>query len=204
MRTPRVPGLSDIARLVNDANERVVKNDSDQNCPKVLTITPAMTSTQLRRAYLLSHLRLGNTEIVRISTPLDASFSEYDMTTWMDMLTCSHVWGLNMGEFKASDAAWRIFADKLQTTLIGFVWINERGKDIGASNRTHEWLLGTSDFAQNGVLRGKHSVLARNRLKYASWTLKETRPWFDSSNPTLRADISRKFLFNPHNSKLFA
>ena len=135
---------------------------------------------------------------MRMSTPLGVSFSETEMLVFMELVRDSRIWGLNMGEFQATDAAWRVFGEALRDTFVGFMWINERGKDIGGSKDVHDWLLGTGAHADRGVLRGKNSVLAANRRKAVPWSFRQ--PWFNASNPTLKADMSRKFLFNPRNS----
>ena len=200
MRSTRVPGLSRIKKLVDTANLQVAMNDADPIRPNTLIITSEMTSSAFARKYLLSHLRVGNTEIVRISTPMDEELSEDDMNRFMQIIVSSRVWGLNMGEFKASERAWSCFASLLPQTLVGFVWINERGKDIGGGNgHVHDWLLGVSQYAGRGILRGKNSILSKNRMKFAPWDALR-RPWFDGSNPTLKTELSKKFLFNPCNS----
>lgn len=197
--------MGDIVRRVASLNTAVASNDADSSKPNVLTIDQAITATQPRRKYLLSHLRLGGTEILRISTPLDAAFSEADMDALMTLLISSRVWGVNLGEFRASDAAWRLFGEGLPRTSIGFAWINERGKDIGACTEVHDWLLGIASYAGRGILRGTHSPLACNRLKRVSWCGNDNeRPWFDASNPTVHTAVACKFLFNPRNSLHYA
>lgn len=184
--------------LVANANKTVAMNDKDPSKPNILIITSEMTATSSKRKYLLEHLRVGCTEIMRISTPIGVMFNEEDMTLFLRVLRGSRIWGLNMGEFQATDSAWRIFGETLSSTWIGFVWINERGKDIGSTKDVQDWLLGTGGYAEKGVLRGKNSALAKNRTKNVPWSL--SKPWFDASNPTMKAELSRKFLFNPCNS----
>ena len=53
----------------------------------------------------------------------------------MNLLATSCVWGINMGG-SMLESSWIKFASSLAFTTIGFVWINERGKDIGASADT--------------------------------------------------------------------
>lgn len=187
-----------MATLVQNANSLVESNDADPLKPKILTIDAEMTATSSKRCHVLDNVRFGGTEILRISTPLGVSFSETEMVVFMELVRGSRIWGLNMGEFQATDAAWRVFGEALRDTFVGFVWINERGKDIGASKDVHDWLLGTGKHADRGVLRGKNSVLAANRRKAVQWSPRQ--PWFDASNPTMKAELSRKFLFNPRNS----
>ena len=199
-KSSRIAGFDDNKRLVHALNEYIAMNDADPLRPNVVTIPQIVTATQVRRDYLLSRLRLGNTEIVRISTPIGVFFSKRDMETLMSLFIDSSVWGVNMGEFHASEAAWCFFGQNIFRTSIGFVWINERGKDIGASVDVHEWLLGLGAYASCGILRGKSSPLALNRKK----EVRGKRPWFDSGNPTLHDALAKKFLFNPHNSICFA
>ena len=201
MKSTRIAGYQRIVNMVNDANDVVEMNDADLQRPNILIISQEMTASIARRDYLLKNLRLGGTEIVRISTPIDSEFSEYEMRLFMNLIESSHVWGLNMGEFRASDSAWKVFASLLSKTIVGFVWINERGKDIGANRDVHDWLLGIGAHVDRGILRGKNSVLAENRKKKVLWSSKQ--PWYDASSFTMKSFLSRKFLFNPHNSKYF-
>ena len=80
MRSTRVPGLSRIKKLVDTANLQVAMNDADPIRPNTLIIISDMTSSASARKYLLSHLRIGNTEVVRVSTPMDEEFSEEEWT----------------------------------------------------------------------------------------------------------------------------
>lgn len=192
----RVPGFGEISRLVHRANEIVREHDADAREPNVLSVCERMTSSDARIAYLLDNLKLGGTEILRIKTPLDQQFSLAHMAKFVDLLADSSVWGVNMGEFCATDAAWRLFGNELHRTSIGFAWLNERGKANGASADTHEWLLGVGKYRDGGVLRGRNSPLSKNRLKVPA----SQRPWFDPHNPTVHAPVAHKFLFNPHNS----
>jgi hypothetical protein len=186
-------------RLVQGLNQTVALNDADPLRPNVVTVNQAMTATPSRRQYLLSSLRLGHTEIVRMSTPLDEAFSEGDMRVFVALLADSHVWGLNLGEFRASDRAWKFFGEHIPQTRVGFAWINERGKDIGACTDMHDWLLGIGPYALCGILRGQHSPLAQNRKKMAH----PVPAWYDQTNPTVHHALAKKFLFNPHNSVHF-
>lgn len=200
-RPKRFAGSDEIASIVARLNNQVAMNDSHQNAQKVLIIPSYAMSTALKRMYVLDNINLGYTEIFRLTTPLGIRFSSEEMYKLMDLLKKSNVWGINMGEFHATDEAWCVFGNQLKDTLIGFAWINESGKDIGASTHTHQWLLGIGPFRQNGVLRGPDSPLSVNRLKVPHST--SIRPWYDSKNPTLKSPLSRKFLFNPHNSRFF-
>jgi len=129
------------------------------------------------------------------------------MNKLMDLLANSHVWGLNIGEFRATDEAWRIFARRLPDTWIGFVWINENGKNIGASRDVHHWLLGIGTYKTGGVLRGKGSPLSKNRRKNPSWYWSakhgDIAPWWDGENPVFDHLMASKFLWNPMSSKHF-
>ena len=191
-RSKRLPGHEEMCHVVQKLNK--VAEHSD-----VLVIPPLATATTARREHLLQHLQLGQTQILRLQTPLGAVFSEKDMQHLMDLLENSRVWGLNMGEFQANDAAWVVFGKRLERTTVGFAWINELGKDIGATRETHEWLLGVGKFRNAGILRGSTSPLSRNRKKVPEWYGKRS-PWYDSRNPATTTVLSKKFLFNPHNS----
>lgn len=68
---------------------------------------------------------------------------------------------LGLGEFRASDRAWRYFGDHVSQTQVGFAWIN----DIGACADVHDWLLGIGSYANGGILRGRFRPLAQNRKK---------------------------------------
>ena len=199
MQSTRIPGYQKTINMVNDANGTVKVNDANLQRPNILIISQDMTASAVRRSYLLKNLNLGGTEILRISTPIDSEFSESEMILFMSLIESSHVWGLNMGEFRASNSAWKVFASLLSKTFVGFVWINERGKDIGANRDIHDWLLGIGVYTDKGILRGKNSVLAENRKKIVA----SKQPWYDASSSTMKSLLSRKFLFNPHNSKYF-
>ena len=196
MVSGRVPGLTDITLIVNGINKRSQRD--------VVVLPVEATLSTPRRTYLFNHLCLQNVQILRLQTPLAVPFSQEEMCKLMQSLQNSRVWGLNMGEFCATTSAWRVFADKLQDTTVGFVWINELGKDIGTTSDVHKWLLGIDEYRDNGVLRGRNSPLWSNRMKRPDWYKGGLiRPWYDSSNPALDSPYAKKFLFNPHNSSHF-
>ena len=197
--SPRVPGYSEMLELMEKMHTIVRTNDGDVERPKVLNIPVEATSSKYRIDYLLAHLELGGTQILRIQTPIGRALNKDQMDRLMVLLEPSAVWGLNMGELSASDDAWIAFANQLPKTSVGFAWINEIGKDIGATAKTHRWLLGIGEYRDNGILRGLRGPLAVNRTKPPA----TQRPWFQGSNVTLKAAIARKFLFNPHSSKHF-
>ena len=189
----------------------VATNDANPEAPNVLYLDDSRyTSSPERREYLLARLQLGGTELLRLKTTTagdQGRFGEADMNKLMDLLANSHVWGLNIGEFRATDEAWRIFARRLPDTWIGFVWINENGKNIGASRDVHHWLLGIGTYKTGGVLRGKGSPLSKNRRKNPSWYWSakhgDIAPWWDGENPVFDHLMASKFLWNPMSSKHF-
>ena len=213
--TKRVAGLTEVSKLVRAANQATQRNGADSRLPNILYLADSrLTSSPERRDYLLRNLQLGSTELLRLKTSLGgelSKFTEQDMDALVDLLVASRVWGLNLGEFRATDAAWTTFANRLDETLVGFVWINEKGKDAGASPDVHDWLLGIRAHANNGVLRGKNSPLARNRRKKTTWYTCPANnsahgglaPWRDGCNPVVQSELARKFLYNPSSSKFF-
>lgn len=196
MRPIRTPGIGRVKAEIERLNRR---SETEYE----LSVPAHVMSTVEQRVYALTHLRLIKTEILRIQTPVGIKFSESDMRRLMMLLRASHVWGVNAGEFQASATAWRLFADELSSTTIGFVWVNEFGKDIGASRDMHAWLLGIAQFRNRGVLRGRCSPLAENRRKMPSWSARAVQPWYDGENRATHGPLARKFLFNPQSSQFY-
>lgn len=168
----------------------------------VLTIVPEIVSCQDRRSGLIEMLNaapdvLKTTQIVRMSTSMEPR-GHIDKETMQDLLRLlSHpectVWGLNLGECICDQSAWVVFKEKLPSTLVGFVWINETGKDCGLDKETHKaWL---SDAT--GILCGPKSILRYNRCKIPTALTALPRPWHNPKNPVLRQEVARKFLHNP-------
>lgn len=189
--TVRIPGNEDVHRWLQSFQETQAWRDG------ILIVPERMMATETRRRLILSKLKVEDANIMRMSTPIDELLSESEMETLMDLLCDSKIWGVNFGELQATDNAWRVFAHRLADTYIGFVWINERGKSIGASSRIHDWLLGIGKYTKKGILRGPTSLLAQNRKKKTEC---DPPPWYDGRNPVFRHPLSRKFLFNPQNS----
>jgi hypothetical protein len=176
----------------------------NNNFTNILSIPSHIMSTEFKIQYTLEHINIENIEIFRIQTPIGTSFTLKNMQTFIHILTTSHIWGLNLGEFHATDDAWIYFANNLHKTTVGFIWINERGKSIGSTTKIHDWLLGVEKFKDCGVFRGRASVLSMNRKKFPLWYKNGTiQPWYDCQNSVLKHALAKKFLFNPHNSRYF-
>lgn len=153
--------------LMEAIHRRVQANDSDDTLPDVLYIPEGATSTPSRIDHLVDHVQLGGTQILRIQTPIGVSLSATQMHRLMTALhTPSTVWGLNMGELSASDDAWVVFAEELPRTSVGFVWVNECGKDIGASAATHRWLLGIGVWCEHVLKRVEEEVDDDDRQRW--------------------------------------
>jgi len=187
----RVPGIHEVSSWVQSIQESHLYKDG------ILIIPARMLATDIRREIVLKSINLDSIHILCLSTPIGVSISVKDMKHLMDRICSSGVWGVNFGEFQASDTAWKLFARRLCESKVGFAWINERGKDIGSSSETHDWLLGIGKYRERGILRGVKSPLALNRLRHAH------KPWFDGNNRVFRHPLSNKFLFNPRNSRYF-
>jgi hypothetical protein len=162
----------------------------------VLDIPNELLNTTQKQNVFLQNIKLGNTEILRLSN-VGEEFTKTEMKAFMRLLqrNRSHVWGLNLGEFNAEQEAWRVFAEEIPDTWIGFAYVGEAGKKILKD--------------QGYRFEGRDNILRKNRQQKPEWYLEgkdnssATAPWWDGKNLVFRHALARKFFWNPERSKFF-
>lgn len=133
-------------------------------------------------------------QILRTKTSMDRGMDRRLVDQLLVKMTAAHTWGWNAGETVMTQCAWELFANWLPTSVLGFVWINELGKNCGASPDFHARLRS----ATGGLLVGKGSRLRANRSKaIPREVFGHPQPWRDPDNPIRHDPICTKFLWNP-------